>query len=52
MMAWISRRPLLDAYDLLTRIPTHPQSLIYELFPDNWLKLRQEPVTPAEVSSN
>ena len=44
--------PFVYLRDLLTRIPTHPQSRIYELFPDNWLKLSQEPATPAEVSSN
>lgn len=44
--------PFVYLRDLLTRIPTHPQSLIYELFPDNWLKLSQETATPAEVSSD
>lgn len=33
--------------DLLTRIPSHPHSRIYELFPDNWLRLRQEAAEPA-----
>jgi transposase len=44
--------PFVYLRDLLTRISTHPQSRIYELFPDNWLKLRQETDAPAEVSSN
>jgi len=44
--------PFVYLRDLLTRIPTHPQSRIYELFPDNWLKLSQETATLAEVSSN
>ena len=44
--------PFVYLRDLLTRIPTHLQSRIYELFPDNWLKLSQETATPAEVSSN
>ena len=44
--------PIVYLRDLLTRIPTHPQSRIYELFPDNWLKLSQETSTPAEASSN
>ena len=44
--------PFVYLRDLLTRIPTHPQSRIYELFPDNWLKLSQETATPAAASSN
>lgn len=44
--------PFVYLRDLLRRIPTHPQSRIYELFPDNWLKLSQMTATPAEVSSN
>jgi transposase len=28
--------------DLLARLPSHPHSRLYELFPDNWLRLRQE----------
>jgi len=44
--------PFVYLRDLLTRIPTHPQSRIYELFPDNWLKLRQEAPAPDETSSN
>ena len=43
--------PFVYLRDLLARIPSHPQRLIYELFPDNWLKLSQEPATPAEVPS-
>ena len=44
--------PFVYLHDLLTRISTHHQSLIYELFPDNWLKLRQETAAPAEASGN
>lgn len=44
--------PFVYLRDLLTRIPTHPQSRIYELFPDNWIKLGQETVTPVADSSN
>ena len=41
--------PFVYLRDLLARIPTHPQSRIYELFPDNWLKLRQETAAPADA---
>ena len=40
-----ARRHGLDPFvylrDLLTRIPTHPQNRIHELFPDNWKGLAQ-----------
>ena len=36
--------------DLLTRIPTHRHSQIHELFPDNWLKLRQEAASDKAVA--
>ena len=40
-----ARRHGLDPFvylrDLLTRIPTHPQNRIHELFPDNWKVLAQ-----------
>ena len=52
LMAWRHGiDPFVYLRDLLTRISTHHQSLIYELFPDNWLKLRQEAAAPAEASS-
>ena len=46
-----ARRHGIDSFaylrDLLARIPSHPHSRIYELFPDNWLHLRQEAAEPA-----
>ena len=34
--------------DLLTRIPTHPNRLIHELFPDHWKRLAQDAGTTGE----
>ena len=38
--------PFVYLRDLLARIPSHPHSRIYELFPDNWLRLRQDAAEP------
>ena len=43
--------PFIYLRDLLTRIPTHPMSRLYELFPDNWLKLRQETDAPPSTGA-
>jgi transposase len=34
--------PFVYLRDLLTRIPTHPQSRIHELFPDHWKRLAHQ----------
>lgn len=42
-LAQSARRHRIDPFvylrDLLTRIPTHPQNRIHEIFPDNWKRL-------------
>jgi transposase len=43
--------PFVYLRDLLTRIPTHPMSRLYELFPDNWLKLREEAAAPTSAEA-
>jgi transposase len=39
--------PFVYLRDLLTRIPTHPQSRIHELFPDHWKDLAQQAAAEA-----
>jgi hypothetical protein len=39
--------PFVYLRDLLTRIPTHPQSRIHELFPDHWQRLAQQAAAEA-----
>jgi transposase len=51
-----ARRHLIDPFvylrDLLTRIPTHPQSRIQDLFPDNWKILAEQSAAEAMAATN
>ena len=50
-----AKRHLIDPFvylrDLLTRIPTHPQSRIHELFPDNWKILTEQSAAEAMAAA-
>jgi transposase len=44
--------PFVYLRDLLTRIPTHLHKRIDELFPDNWLKLREQAAAPEQAAAH
>jgi len=50
-----AKRHIIDPFvylrDLLTRIPTHPQSRIHELFPDHWKRLAEQSAAEAMAAA-